>query len=162
MEEQSQRLNKSKSSRDRIARLGLFLCILWGMTSCVVPLESIVTDVDSKSWHKEAILQFKNADSLSRLNLSLFLRCEEPLTEDTLSFRIKILTPDHLQAEEIFTARIKAQKGTASLHREAILPYRHDVQFKRKGTYQIIVQPLRPQRGISSVGLHFKNIKNKE
>ena len=72
------------------------------LTGCVTADRSVATDVDPAEWSEAAEIVIPNADTVSRCDLSLFLRYDEHFRDDTLTLRIEVRTPDSLRFEEPF------------------------------------------------------------
>ena len=72
------------------------------LTGCATADRSVATDVDPEEWSEAAEIVIPNADTVSRCDLSLFLRYDERFRDDTLTLRIEVRTPDSLCFEEPF------------------------------------------------------------
>ena len=124
-------------------------------TGCLSPHQSAVTDVDAASWREAAHLTLPNSDTTTLRDLELFLRCNDLFTEDTLTVRIAVVTPDSLRHEEPFGLVFPPAHTPAALTREADIPYRRRVRFARTGDYLITITPGRPVRGVEAVGINI-------
>lgn len=120
---------------------------------CASDSRSAAADVNPAGWATGAEIVFPNADSLARYDATLFLRCNDRFAEDTLTVRITVTTPDSLRSEELFLLAIPRTPSPAPLVREAAVPYRRAVSFRRTGDYRFTVTPTRPIRGVEAVGL---------
>lgn len=120
---------------------------------CIVPHQSFVTDVNPVAWSDAAQVVVPNADTLTLRDIGLFLRCNDRFTEDTLTVRIAVITPDSLRHEELFTLSIPRSEAPAPLTREADIPYRRRALFARTGDYRIRITPSRTVRGVLSAGI---------
>lgn len=121
--------------------------------ACATPHRTAVTDVSPLAWCDEVEIPFENADTLSLLDLSIFLRCNNRFAEDTLTVRIGLRTPDSLRCEEPFILAVPRVDGPAALVREAVVPYRRRVRLDRSGRYVLSVAPSRCVRGVEAVGV---------
>lgn len=135
-----------------LAAAGTFAALGAG---CVTEHRSAVCDVDPFAWSEAAEIRYVNTDTLGRFGMELFLRCNERLTNDTLTVRITTITPDSLRFEEPVQLRIPRTRDIAALGREVVIPYRRHVSLVRGGEYRIRVTPLRTVAGIEAVGIHL-------
>lgn len=122
---------------------------------CVTPHRSAVCDVDPFAWSEAAEIAYANADTLTRYDAALFLRCNGRFTEDTLTVRVATLTPDSLRFVECVCLHIPDTEHPAALVREAVIPYRQRVCLAREGVYRFSVTPLRTVRGVEAAGIHL-------
>lgn len=122
---------------------------------CVSPHGALVTDVDATAWKTPAVITLANADTTSLRDMELFLRHDDRFTEDTLTVRIAVITPDSLRYEEPFLLVIPPAHAPAALSREADIPYRRRIRFARAGDYRISITPGRPTKGIEAVGINI-------
>lgn len=124
-------------------------------TGCVTQHRSAVCDVNPFAWSETAEIRYANTDTLAEVGMDLFLRCNEQLTEDTLTVRIATITPDSLRFEEALLLQIPRTRNVAALTREVVIPYRRRVLLARTGDYRIRVTPARAIDGIEAVGIHL-------
>lgn len=122
---------------------------------CLSPHQSTAVDVDPVAWRTPAELRLPNADTVSLRDLRIFLRCNDRFTEDTLTLRIAVQTPDSLRFEEFFPIDIPRTEGPAALARESVIPYRRSVCFARSGDYRLTIAPVRTLRGVEAVGINI-------
>ncbi|WP_418409864.1 hypothetical protein [Alistipes sp.] len=122
---------------------------------CLSPHQSAVADVDAAAWNRAAVLTLTNSDTTTLRDLELFLRCNDLFTEDSLTVRITVLTPDSLRHEEPFLLVIPPAHTPAALSREADVAYRRRVRFARTGDYRIKITPGRLVKGVEAVGINI-------
>lgn len=128
-----------------------------GLSACgLSPVRSAAADTDPRRWERPAEIVFRNADTATRCDASLFLRCNDRFAEDTLTVRVAVVAPDSLRYEEPFLLVIPRAEGPAALMREVAVPYRRRIRLARMGDYRFRVTPLRPVRGVEAVGVHFE------
>lgn len=135
--------------------LALVCALAASGSGCVTQHSSAVCDVDPFAWSAPAEILYANTDSLNMADMELFLRCNERMTEDTLTVSIVTLTPDSLRFEERLQLHIPRTRDIAALTREAVIPYRNRVRLARTGDYRIRITPVRPVKGIEAVGIHL-------
>jgi len=112
-------------------------------------------DVDPRSWDRFASLKFEAADTTAHYDLELFVRSNDRFTDDTLTVRIAVFSPDSLYCEEPLRLAIGRPTGAAALAHESVTPYRRRARFARSGVYRLAVTPTRPVAGIEAIGLHL-------
>lgn len=123
---------------------------------CVSPREGMVTDVNPACWEAPAGIVIPNADTTSLREMALFLRLNDRFTDDTLSLRIEVRTPDSLRCEEWVQFTIPRRQPPAARARIADLPYRSRVRFALRGDYRMTVTPCRPVGGVEAVGIKLQ------
>lgn len=123
---------------------------------CVSPQQSAATDVNPLRWDSRAEIRLPNADTVTLRDATIFLRCNDRFTEDTLTVRIATLTPDSLRFGEWFRLVIVRPEGPAALVREAAIPYRRRIRLSEAGDYRFDITPVRPVRGIEAVGIDLE------
>lgn len=126
---------------------------------CVSPREGMVTDVNPACWDAPAGITIPNADTTSLREVALFLRLNDRFTDDTLSLRIEVRTPDSLRREETVQFAIPRRQPPAARARIAVLPYRSRVRFGRAGDYLMTVTPCRPVGGVEAVGVKLQTTR---
>ncbi|MCM1150681.1 MAG: hypothetical protein NC209_00960 [Alistipes sp.] len=126
------------------------------LTACRMDHRSVAADVDPEAWSEAAELLLHNDDTLSRCNLSLFLRYDPHFREDTLTFRIEVRTPDSLSHTETFLFCAPHRRLPPAIHGEATLPYRRRAVLARSGGYRFLIAPVRPIAGVEAVGLYVE------
>lgn len=129
---------------------------LSGVGGCWSDRIDLAIDVDPEQWQTGVDFIVPNADSLRLHDALLFLRCNERMTDDTLSLRIVVTTPDALRSEEMVHMAVDRHSLPVALRRESVAPYRSRIRFARSGDYRFTVVPVRPIRGVEAVGLTVK------
>lgn len=145
---------RTNSAVKRLGSLTLFLAALLA-GGCLTEDRSFAVDVDARSWSTPATFTLPNADTATRCDLQFFLRCDECLAGDTVTFRIAVTTPGRLRFEELFATTVPRTQSPAALLRERIVPYRRAVRLAETGDYRISIAPLRPLKGVEAVGLNI-------
>lgn len=126
------------------------------MTGCRTPHTSVATDVDPTEWADTVEILLPNADTLTRCDLSLYLRFDDRFRDDSLTLRIEVRTPDSLSYEAPFLFCVPHTRKPAAVHSEAVAPYRNRARLAREGDYRFLIAPARPVTGIEAVGVHVK------
>lgn len=122
---------------------------------CVSPHYSVATDVDAAAWREPATLLIANTDTTTLRDLSLFLRCNDRMPQDTLTVKIALITPDSLRCEEDFVVVVPVSRAPAALARETVVPYRRRVCFSRTGDYRMTITPRHAVKGVEAIGIHI-------
>lgn len=137
---------------------GLLLLLTAILPSACRPVgESAATDVDPRRWAAPATVVLSNADTLTERDLTLFLRCDDRFTDDTLTLKIALRTPDSLLFEEYFRFTSSRGRFPAAVRREAAAAYRRRAVLGRSGIYRLTLTPCRPVRGVEAAGMHIAN-----
>lgn len=149
-----QNLRRRLSATGTIAAWAVFAAS-FAAGGCITPHHAYATDVDAEAWSTPAEIVLPNSDTLALRDIGLFLRCNDRFTEDTLTVRIAVLTPDSLRFEEPFTLFVPRARTPAARMRVANIPYRRRVLLGRTGDYRLHVTPMRTVRGIEAVGVEI-------
>lgn len=129
-------------------------CLVVG---CIAPERAVVADVSPAAWQEPAVVAYTNRDTLSRIELRLFLRLDDRFREDTLTLRLTTLSPDSLRASEYHRLVIPARRVATPLQRVFEIPYRRGVQLHARGEYRFWLTPTRPIEGVEAVGITFNH-----
>ncbi|WP_295939243.1 hypothetical protein [uncultured Alistipes sp.] len=121
---------------------------------CISPHHAVSTDVDARAWSEPAVITLSNSDTTTLRDMALFLRCNDLFTEDTLTVRISVCTPDSLRHEESFLLTIPPGHTPAAVAREIDIPYRRRIIFTRTGDYRVTITPARTVKGIEAIGIN--------
>ncbi len=117
--------------------------------------QSSAADVDPAGWREAVEFCLPNADTLTLRDLFLFVRHDERFTEDTLTVRIALRSPDSLRHEELYPLVIQRHATAAALSSETQIAFRRRVRFGHEGDYYLTITPLRPARGIRAIGVNI-------
>lgn len=146
----------------RVARhIAAFVAIATGLLAggCSAPQQAIAVDVDPNGWSHQARLILPNTDTTTLRDITFFVRCDQRLSEDTVTLRIAFQTPDTLHYEESFRLFIPRNTTPAALTHEVVVPYRYQVRFPRIGTYLMTLTPTHEVCGIEAIGINIVKSK---
>ena len=129
---------------------------------CIVPEETVATDLPAEGWSSAATLRYTNADTLARRELKLFLRLDEAFREDSLTLRIETFTPDSLRTFEYHRLAVGGRHTATPLQAVVEVPYRRGVRLRRAGDYYFVLTPVRPVYGAEAVGMRVTNRSTNE
>lgn len=126
------------------------------LAGCRPAYRAAATDVGPGTWEETAEVVLRNDDTLSTCGMGLFLRLNDRFEGDTLSLRIRYLSPDSLAYEERIDLALPRPAHPAPLAPVLRIPLRRDVRLLRSGDYRIRLTPSHPVRGVDAVGVDLK------
>ncbi len=142
---------------------GVFAAVSYFVTAafagCAVPSQTVAADVDMKSWDYAAAVVVCNNDTVTMHDVTLFLRCNERLREDTVTLRVLTTAPDSLRCEELVHMILYHKHEPASLTAEYTTPYRRQIRLPLIGKYRFSIAPVRSLCGVEAVGIQLTNSK---
>lgn len=144
-----------RASRNIPQLRAVVACAALLAAGCISPNYSVATDVDAAAWREPATLLIANTDTTTLRDLSLFLRCNDRMPQDTLTVKIALITPDSLRCEEDFVVVVPVSRAPAALARETVVPYRRRVCFSRTGDYRMTITPRHTVKGVEAIGIHI-------
>lgn len=133
----------------------LLCCGMLHLTGCSSPSFSAVKDVNPSLWDSSVLITAQCTDTVTLRDIGLFLRTNDRFTEDTLTLRIRLLTPDTLRHDELLRLTLPHANTPAAIMRETNVAYRRRVHFARSGNYRLTIAPCRPVKGIEAVGVYI-------
>ena len=139
-----------ESVRTALAVLALLLA------GCRTRHTSLAADVDPSEWADTVEIVLPNTDTLTRCDLSLYLRFDERFRDDSLTLHVEVRTPDSLSYEAPFLFCVPHLRKPAAVRSEAVADYRKRVRLAREGDYRVLIVPARPVTGVEAVGLYVE------
>lgn len=127
------------------------------MAGCTTTAESIMNDVDPRSWDSSTVISYENSDTLSLRDISIVVRYNADRQCDMLPLTITTAAPDSTVFTEQFVCRLNGQHKPAPTSAVKKIPYRLSSRLANIGTYNITITPTERQRGIEAVGVTFEN-----
>jgi hypothetical protein len=89
--------------------------------------------------------------------MSVMLHINRSFKAEEVELQITMLTPDSLRYTEQVTLPIKLNdKRGAMAATDLELPYRHNVELRRKGEYVWQITPVEEIAGVEAVGISFQ------
>lgn len=137
--------------------MSLFLLLLVGCVELErqIPL---VENVEISGWSSAAVLRMDNQDTLSRRDLSIFLRfVPNYLSANRVTLNVVTTAPDHTMIAERVTFVLEGEEGSrGGEQRLSLYPYRQNVMFGQVGEYRISIYPVESIEGVTAVGVELE------
>jgi hypothetical protein len=135
----------------------IIFCAAIIFTACnIEPDKVVMCDVHRASWRDAATIAYDNT-SIERCDMSVMLHINRSFKAEEVELQITMLTPDSLRYTEQVTLPIKLNdKRGAMAATDLELPYRHNVELRRKGEYVWQITPVEEIAGVEAVGISFQ------
>ncbi len=135
---------------------GILCCVVATLSACsIAPDYVVMTDVNVRSWHKTATLEYVS-DSEQERNLSIMLHINSRYEAEHLDLQIKMFSPDSLFfTEEVHLSSTPHRNLPASKSIDVEIPYRRNVRLLHSGKYTVQITPLGTISGVEAVGMNF-------
>ena len=135
----------------------IIFCAAIIITACnIEPDKVVMCDVHRASWRDAATIAYDNT-SIERCDMSVMLHINRSFKAEEVELQITMLTPDSLRYTEQVTLPIKLNdKRGAMAATDLELPYRHNVELRRKGEYVWQITPVEEITGVEAVGISFQ------
>lgn len=140
-------------------RIFLLLCAAVPILGCTSAYTERVADVDPRGWHTDApaTVTILNTDTLTKYDISLFVRVDNTFAAKTLPVTIKTITPDSIHFEETLNLRLKPSANSRKDFYETLIPYRSDAVLGRTGEYTFEISTRTDGvSGIWAIGIALK------
>lgn len=136
---------------------GIIFCATLILCACnIEPDKVVMCDVHRASWRDAATIAYDNT-SIERCDMSVMLHINRSFKAKEVALQITMLTPDSLRYTEQVTLPIKLNdKRGAMAATDVELPYRHNVELRRKGAYIWQITPVEEITGVEAVGISFQ------
>ncbi|MFI3304924.1 MAG: hypothetical protein R3Y68_00245 [Rikenellaceae bacterium] len=122
---------------------------------------SFVADTNPIEWREGATIAIENVDTLSRRDISIFVRHQAQHNLESVEVRIYTSSPDHtIHCDELTIALDNSSKGRRSSLKINNLLYRQDVVWSQRGVYNIDLFPLTPTEGVEAIGVEIKTYRD--
>ena len=118
--------------------------------------DTVMGDVNPFGWLNEEVVTFDNADTVSKRDVSLVLRCGSDLDTDRLPLTLTFMAPDSSRFVERRVFALHLPEKSASTAAVVTIPYRWSVVLRQRGTYTIAIKPAETVRGIEAAGFTFQ------
>ena len=135
----------------------IIFCAAIILTACnIEPDKVVMCDVHRASWRDAATIAYDNT-SIERCDMSVMLHINRSFKAEEVALQITMLTPDSLRYTEQVTLPVKLNdKRGAMAATDLELPYRHNVELRRKGAYIWQITPIEEIAGVEAVGISFQ------
>ena len=135
----------------------IIFCATLILCACnIEPDKVVMCDVHRASWRDAATIAYDNT-SIERCDMSVMLHINRSFKAEEVELQITMLTPDSLRYTEQVTLPIKLNdKRGAMAATDVELPYRHNVELRRKGEYVWQITPVEEITGVEAVGISFQ------
>lgn len=135
---------------------GIFIGIVIMFCSCSKKPDAVVmNDVNISDWNKTTTLVYKNA-TIGEVDMSIVLHVNRAFSAEEIALQITMFTPDSLRYTEQVTLPVefKPERPTQAAT-DVEIPYRRNVDFRRKGEYIWQITPTTALNGVEAAGLSF-------
>lgn len=131
------------------------------MVGCIAEIDSVATSVDPAGWYsgQPKSLAFTNDDTTALNTMSLIVKYDKRLTNNSLRLNVTVITPDSLTLTEEVKVAVPMRRGDVSRSTIAVEPFRRHAQLPQMGTYRFEVEPTHPIFGLTGIGIEIKNEK---
>ncbi len=129
------------------------------LAGCMAETGATAADVDRPMWRRPAELVVTNSDTVGLRDMGLYLRYNNRFSEDTLTVRVSVVSPDSLRVQEYVTVAVGHEAVPAALRGNADVVYRRRAVLRHAGDYLFTITPTRPVRGIEAVGINIEKSK---
>ena len=135
---------------------GIFIGIVILFCSCSKKPDAVVmNDVNISDWSKTTTLVYNNT-TIGEVDMSIVLHVNRVFSAEEIALQITMFTPDSLRYTEQVTLPIelKPERPTQAAT-DIEIPYRRNVEFRRKGEYIWQITPTTALNGVEAAGLSF-------
>ncbi|MFI3317876.1 MAG: hypothetical protein SNH88_01645 [Rikenellaceae bacterium] len=142
----------------RVGLCGILLSLLISGCGFDLAVESHVQDVNRSSWWQSKGFTFNIVDTLSKYDLSIYLRHERGVIEgDTLGFRVDYRTPKGYFSRDTLMILVDSIYGRiGSGYRISSAKYIIAERFEESGEYEIRLTPVESYNHCLAVGIELK------
>ncbi|MFI3303889.1 MAG: hypothetical protein SNF68_04375 [Rikenellaceae bacterium] len=128
-----------------------------GRSRVVIKTSAYVADVDTHMWSGLTTIDIPIRDSVSRRDLSIFVKHQPQAKLDSIRVKIFTTAPDKTTHLDTITIPLnnnsKGRRGSAKIN---LRPYRNGVLWSQGGNYTISVYPMSTIKGVEAVGVEMK------
>ncbi len=126
----------------------------------IVSTTSFVADTDPLEWREGATIAIENVDTLSRRDVTIFVRHQPQRNLESIDVRIYTSSPDHtIHYDELTIPLDNSSAGRRSSMKINHLLYRQDVVWSQRGVYNIDLFPLTTVEGVEAIGVEIQTYK---
>ena len=139
----------------------LIIIIAALMVGCIAEIDSVATSVDPAGWYsgQPKSLAFTNDDTTALNTMSLIVKYDKRLTNNSLRLNVTVITPDSLTLTEEVKVAVPMRRGDVSRATIAVEPFRRHAHLARTGIYRFEIEPTHPIFGLTGIGIEIKNEK---
>ncbi len=131
------------------------------MQGCISEHNSTFTAVEPEGWSAPAQLNIENVDTLTKRNITIYMRYRPSRELVELPLTITTTAPNGATASDevtLYPARNKSSRWSSTQLLE--VQYRINVVWSQTGRYRVEIEPKQEQRGVELIGINITQSKS--
>lgn len=138
-----------------IATVVVVVLLVWGCTAGR-RADTVMADVNPFGWLNEQTVVYDNADTLSKTDIALVVRCNADTDLRNLPLTLTFMAPDSSRFVERRVFPLELPEKRTSTAVVVTVPYRRSVRLSQCGEYTITLKPTVAVHGIEAAGFTFQ------